>query len=77
MGCPVGYQTKIQLIQRPKNQQWHVNFPNALAEALELQKGETVEWEVHSRDVIIMVRKEAPPPRDVVATVKKARQAKS
>ncbi len=53
-----------------------MNFPNALAEALELQKGETVEWEIHSRDVIIMVRKEAPTPREVAATVKKARQPK-
>ncbi len=68
----MGYPTKIQLIQRPKNQQWHVNFPNALAEALQLQKGETVEWEIHSRDVIVMIRKEAPTATDVEATVKKA-----
>ena len=68
----MGYPTKIQLIQRPKNQQWHVNFPNALAEALQLQKGETVEWEIHSRDVIVMIRKEAPPAIDVEATVKRA-----
>jgi antitoxin component of MazEF toxin-antitoxin module len=73
----MGYPTKIQLIQRPKNQQWHVNFPNALAEALELQKGETVEWEIHSRDVIIMVRKEAPAAREVEQTVKKAKRSKS
>ena len=68
----MGYPTKIQLIQRPKNQQWHVNFPNALAEALQLQKGETVEWEIHSRDVIVMIRKEAPPAIDVAAMVRKA-----
>jgi antitoxin component of MazEF toxin-antitoxin module len=68
----MGYPTKIQLIQRPKNQQWHVNFPNALAEALQLQKGETVEWEIHSRDVIVMIRKEAPPATDVEATVQKS-----
>jgi antitoxin component of MazEF toxin-antitoxin module len=69
----MGYPTKIQLIQRPKNQQWHVNFPNALAEALQLQKGETVEWEIHSRDVIVMIRKEAPPAIDVESTVKQAK----
>ena len=61
----MGYPSKIQLIKRPKNQQWHVNFPNALAEALDLQKGEAIEWEIHSRDVIVMVRKQAPPARDI------------
>jgi antitoxin component of MazEF toxin-antitoxin module len=59
----MGYPTKVQLISRPGNQQWYVNFPNALAQALGLQKGETVEWEVESRQILVMVRKEAKPPR--------------
>jgi len=42
----MGYPTKIQLISRKKGNQWYVNFPNALAEAMGFTKGETVEWEV-------------------------------
>lgn len=59
----MGYPTKVQLISRPNNQQWYVNLPNAVAQALDLCKGETVEWEIESRTVLVMVRKEASPPR--------------
>jgi antitoxin component of MazEF toxin-antitoxin module len=59
----MGYPTKVQLISRPSNQQWYVNFPNALAQALQLRKGETVEWEVESRQVLVMVRRDVPPGR--------------
>lgn len=55
----MGYPTKVQLISRVNNQQWYVNFPNALAHSLGLKKGETVEWEVESRTILVMVRKEA------------------
>jgi len=53
----MGYPTKIQLIARKKGQQWYVNFPNALAQAMNFKKGETVEWEVESREVLKMLRK--------------------
>lgn len=55
----MGYPTKIQLIARQKGQQWYVNFPNALAQAMNFQKGETVEWEIESIEVLKMVRKES------------------
>lgn len=55
----MGYPTKIQLIARQKGQQWYVNFPNALAQAMDFKKGETVEWEVETREVLRMVRKES------------------
>ena len=58
----MGYPTKIQLIARQKGQQWYVNFPNALAQAMNFQKGETVEWEVETREVLKMTRKEIPKP---------------
>jgi antitoxin component of MazEF toxin-antitoxin module len=44
----MGYPTKVQLISRQKGNQWYVNFPNALAEAMEFVKGETVEWTIRS-----------------------------
>ena len=31
----MGYPTKVQLISREKGKQWYVNFPNALAEAMQ------------------------------------------
>jgi len=63
----MGYPTKVQLISRPNNQQWYVNFPNALAQALDLRKGETVEWEVESKQILVMVRRDVPPARKLKA----------
>lgn len=53
----MGYPTKIQLISRKKGNQWYVNFPNALAEAMNFRKGETIEWEIESLLSLRMVRK--------------------
>ena len=55
----MGYPTKIQLISRKKGNQWYVNFPNALAEAIGFKKGEVVEWEVESRFALKMTRVQA------------------
>ena len=56
----MGYPTKVQLISRKKGNQWYVNFPNALAQAMEFRKGETVEWEIESIHTLRMVRKKTP-----------------
>jgi antitoxin component of MazEF toxin-antitoxin module len=52
----MGYPTKIQKIERKKGNQWYVNFPNALAEAMNFTKGEMVEWEVLSISALHMTR---------------------
>ena len=52
----MGYPTKIQLIARKKGKQWYVNFPNALAEAMNFEKGEVVEWEIESLASLKMTR---------------------
>lgn len=54
----MGYSAKVQLISRKNNRwnQWYVNFPNALAQALNLKKGEIVEWELVSIDTIKLNR---------------------
>ena len=57
----MGYPTRIQLISRQKGNQWYVNFPNALAEAMKFKKGEIVEWEVQSIKSLRMVRQSPPP----------------
>ena len=53
----MGYPTKVQLISRKKGNQWYVNFPNALAKAMDFKKGETVEWEIKSICELKMIRK--------------------
>jgi len=53
----MGYPTKIQLISRQKGNQWYVNFPNALAAAMNFVKGETVEWTVQSITCLHMKRR--------------------
>jgi hypothetical protein len=55
----MGHPTKVQLIKRQASQQWYVNFPAALADAMEFVKGETVEWVVKDRYTLTLQRKEA------------------
>ena len=52
----MGYPTKVQLIQRKASEQWYVNFPAALAQAMEFSKGETVEWVIQDRDTLSLKR---------------------
>jgi len=49
--------TKVQLISRQKGKQWYVNFPSALAEAMQFAKGETVEWTILSTTCLKMTRR--------------------
>ena len=69
----MGYPTKVQLISRQDSQQWYINFPAAIAGALEFTKGETVEWIVVDKGTLILSRRQVPPnPVEVVAKRKKA-----
>ena len=52
----MGYPTRVQLIQRKASQQWYVNFPAALAQAMEFRKGEVIEWAVLDRDTLLLRR---------------------
>ncbi len=52
----MGYPTKVQLISRPDSQQWYINFPAAIAQAMEFTKGETVEWVIKDRDHLLLHR---------------------
>ena len=52
----MGYPTRVQLIQRKASQQWYVNFPVALAQAMGFRKGEVVEWTVQDRDRLLLQR---------------------
>jgi antitoxin component of MazEF toxin-antitoxin module len=68
----MGYKTKVQLIKRKTNEQWYVNFPMVLAQALEFGKGEEVEWVVAEDGTLLLTRPNAPER----TTVKKTGEAK-
>jgi hypothetical protein len=52
----MGHPTKIQLIQRQTSEQWYVNFPAALAQAMEFDKGEVWEWIVEDKNQLVLKR---------------------
>lgn len=47
------------MIKRKASQQWYVNFPAVLAQAMEFEKGETVEWTIKDRYALTLQRREA------------------
>jgi hypothetical protein len=57
------YPLKVQTM-RSKGQQprFYVSFPLALAAAIGLEGGETVQWELLDRSELHLVRPQAPPP---------------
>jgi hypothetical protein len=59
----MGFPTKVQLIQRKESEQWYINFPSALAQAMEFEKGEEVEWIVADKANLILSRQQVPPDR--------------
>lgn len=58
----MGFPTKVQLIKRQASEQWYINFPSALAQAMEFARGETVEWFVEDKGLLALRRASTPPP---------------
>jgi hypothetical protein len=52
----MGFPTKIQLIKRTASEQWYINFPSAVAQAMEFQKGEVVEWIIEDKQRMTLKR---------------------
>jgi antitoxin component of MazEF toxin-antitoxin module len=67
----MGYSTKIQLINRTKSEQWYINFPSAVAQAMEFEKGEVVEWLIDDHQRLVLQRSD-----QAVASLKKKLQKK-
>ena len=58
----MGYLSKVQLIERSNHtRQFYLICPAPLAEALELQKGEAIEWTVEDRNTLLLKRPDAVP----------------
>lgn len=68
----MGFPTKVQLIQRKDSQQWYINFPSAVAQAMEFQRGEIVEWIVEDKHRLLLRRHKVP-----TATLKKTKRGKA
>jgi hypothetical protein len=52
----MGFPTKIQVIKRANSEQWYINFPSSVAQAMEFDKGETVEWIIENKNKLILKR---------------------
>ena len=57
----MGYPTKVQLINRKQSEQWYINFPVAVAQAMEFERGETVEWIIEDKGSLVLRRQTVPP----------------
>jgi hypothetical protein len=56
----MGYQTKVQLIKRAKSEQWYINLPAQVAQAMEFEQSETVEWFVEDKSTLALRRLNTP-----------------
>lgn len=57
----MGYPTKVQLIARKGSQQFYINFPAPIAQAMDFTKGELVEWTIVDKQHLIVSRTVVPP----------------
>jgi len=57
----MGFHTKVQLISRKASEQWYVNLPSAVAQAMEFSRGETVEWIIEDKALLALRRLDPPP----------------
>lgn len=62
----MGYPTKIQLIKRAKSEQWYINFPSAVAQAMEFERGEVAEWLIDDHKRLVLLRSD-----EAVSSLKK------
>ncbi len=65
----MGFATKVQLIKRKQSEQWYINFPSAVARAMEFERGEVVEWSIEDKSLLALKRRNTPP-----SLLKKKRQ---
>jgi len=52
----MGYRVKLQKVDRPTNRSFYLSFPVALAEAMEVEKGEEFEWLVENLNTLVLKR---------------------
>ena len=53
----MGYEVKIQKVDRPTNRSFYVNLPAAVADALNVKKAEVFEWTIENKNILVLSRK--------------------
>jgi hypothetical protein len=52
----MGYRVRIQRVDRPTNRSFYLNFPSPIADSVNMQKGEELEWQVEDRNTFVVKR---------------------
>lgn len=65
-GAKMGYRIKVQKVSRPTNNSYYVNFPAAIAEALDVEKGEIFEWIIEDKNTLVFKRCHLKPKRESI-----------
>jgi hypothetical protein len=52
----MGYKVKIQKVDRGVTKSFYVNFPAAVAESAQIEKGEEMEWLIEDRNTFVLKR---------------------
>ena len=59
----MGYKVKVQKVQRPTNRSFSVSLPTPIADALEINKGEVMEWFIENKNTLVLKRVKSQPAR--------------
>ncbi len=52
----MGYNAKIQRVDRGKTKSFYINLPAAVAEACKIEKGEEMEWLIEDKNTFVLKR---------------------
>jgi bifunctional DNA-binding transcriptional regulator/antitoxin component of YhaV-PrlF toxin-antitoxin module len=61
----MGYKVKIQRVERGATKSFYVNFPAAVAEACNIEKGENLEWIIEDKNTFVLQRIKKVKPRKI------------
>ena len=59
----MGYKVRLQRVQRTGTSSYYVNFPVAVAEAIQAQKAEEWEWVLEDKNTLVFKRLQPLPAR--------------
>jgi bifunctional DNA-binding transcriptional regulator/antitoxin component of YhaV-PrlF toxin-antitoxin module len=52
----MGYNAKVQRVDRGKTKSFYINLPAAVAEACDIEKGEELEWLIEDKNTFVLKR---------------------
>ncbi len=69
----MGYKTKVQSIKRKTSEQFYINLPMVLAQALEINAGEEIDW-IIAEDGQLLVQRDKNVKRTAVKKTQSSKQ---